>query len=170
MKTAKAMAALAASLILSHAACRAAGPIALDTLPPLDKAVMICKKFETLHHGQGKYIGYGHCILPGEPYAESQELTPEHAELLLRRDLARLHRMFSRYGDAAWLLSALAYNVGAYALLGHGDVPKSDLLKALERGERDIGPLYVKYCRYKGKEHAMLKKRRLIELKLLYKP
>lgn len=144
-----------------------------DTLFDLDlreRAVLICKNFEGLHHNKGDYIGYGHKILPNESYWPNQELTPDHAELLLRLDLEKLHLMFINYGQDAWLLAALAYNVGPYALLGYGKNPKSKLLVALETGNRDIKQLYMEYCHAWGKPIRSIKLRRLVELELLYTP
>ena len=38
-------------------------------LPLFERAVLIIKKFETMHHPKHwPYIGYGHQVQPGEPY------------------------------------------------------------------------------------------------------
>ena len=51
-------------------------------LPPFERAVIIIKKFETLHRPKDyPYVGYGHRVLPGEPTGEAcssprNKLTP----------------------------------------------------------------------------------------------
>ena len=51
-------------------------------------------------------------------------MTEEEADRLLRSDLMKLCKMFSGYGQDSLLLATLAYNVGAYRLLGYGDRPE----------------------------------------------
>lgn len=73
-------------------------------------------------------------------------------------------------GKSTLLLTVLSFNVGQGVLLGHGGHPKSKLIRKLEAGNRDIYREYIAYCRYKGKQHAMLFNRRKTEFALLYIP
>lgn len=42
------------------------------------RAVLIIKKFETMHHPKHwPYISYGHCVQPVEPYRRGAQLTEE---------------------------------------------------------------------------------------------
>lgn len=49
-------------------------------------------------------------------------------------------------------------------------MPKSTLIRKLESGNRDIYQEYISYCRYKGRRHAGLLKRRKAEFALLFIP
>lgn len=134
-------------------------------LPLFERAVLIIKKFETLHKPKHwPYVGYGHQVQPGEPYLRGVQLTEKQADALLRKDLAKFCAMYSKYGKDSVLLGALAYNCGP------GVVNKSTVLKKLKSGNRDIFKSYVSHCRYKGKPHAGLRKRRITELAALYIP
>ena len=45
-------------------------------LPLFERAVLIIKKFETLHKPKHwPYVGYGHQVQPGEPYRRGCQLT-----------------------------------------------------------------------------------------------
>ena len=45
-------------------------------LPLFERAVLIIKKFETMHHPKNwPYVGYGHQVQPGEPYRKGVQLT-----------------------------------------------------------------------------------------------
>lgn len=80
-------------------------------LPLFERAVLIIKKFETLHKPKHwPYVGYGHQVQPGEPYRRGVQLTEKQADALLRRDLAKFCAMYSKYGKDSVLLGALAYN------------------------------------------------------------
>ena len=49
-------------------------------LPLFERAVLIIKKFETLHKPKHwPYVGYGHQVQPGEPYRRSLDATPVSA-------------------------------------------------------------------------------------------
>lgn len=67
-------------------------------------------------------------------------MTASEAEVLLRKDLKKLCSLFRPYGkDSSLLLAALAYNIGAFKLLGlDGKYPKSIILKKLDSGDRNI--------------------------------
>ena len=134
-------------------------------LPLFERAVLIIKKFETMHKPKHwPYVGYGHQVQPGEPYRRGVQLTEAQADALLRKDLAKFVSLYTAYGKDAVLLGALAYNCGP------GVVNKSSILKKLKAGDRNIFKAYTSHCRYKGKPHAGLRKRRITELATLYIP
>ena len=134
-------------------------------LPIFERAVLIIKKFETLHKPKHwPYVGYGHQVQPGEPYRRGVQLTEAQADALLRKDLAKFCAMYSKYGKDSVLLGALAYNCGP------GVVNKSTVLKKLKSGNRDIFKSYTAHCRYKGKKHKGLYTRRLTEFAALFIP
>ena len=114
-------------------------------LPLFERAVLIIKKFETLHKPKHwPYVGYGHQVQPGEPY---------------RRKFCAL---YSQYGKDSILLACLAYNCGP------GVVNKSSVLKKLKSGNRDIFKSYTSHCRYKDKFHKQLHQRRIMEIMILF--
>ena len=132
-------------------------------LPPFERAVIIIKKFETLHRPKDyPYVGYGHRVLPGEPYRRGVQLTEKQADALLRKDLRKFISLYKAYGKDALLLGVLAYNCGP------GVVNKSTVLKKLKSGNRDIFKSYISHCRYKGKFHKQLHQRRLTEFAALF--
>ena len=112
------------------------------------------------------YVGYGHQLQKGERFPKT--LTRQRADLLLRTDLLRHLRLYARYGRDAYLLATLSYQIGPAKLLGNGRYPKASLLTRLERGDRDILPLYLSYCKWRGKAVASIRKRRWVEYQLLY--
>ncbi len=132
-------------------------------LPLFERAVLIIKKFETLHKPRHwPYVGYGHQVQPGEPYRRGCQLTKAQADALLRKDLAKFCSLYSQYCKDSVLLGALAYNCGP------GVVNKSTVLKKLKRGDRNIFNSYTSHCRYKGKWHKGLYTRRLTEINILF--
>ena len=132
-------------------------------LPLFERAVLIIKKYETMHHPKDyPYVGYGHRVLPGEPYRRGCQLTEAQADALLRKDLRKFCALYSQYGKDSVLLGALAYNCGP------GVVNKSSILKKLRRGDRNIFKEYTAHCRYKGKKHRGLLERRMIEFAALF--
>ena len=132
-------------------------------LPLFERAVLIIKKFETMHKPKHwPYIGYGHQVQPGEPYRRGVQLTESQADALLRKDLAKFVSLYKDYGNDAVLLGALAYNCGP------GVVNKSSILKRLKAGDRNIFQAYTSHCRYKGKWHKGIYTRRLTELAILF--
>ena len=137
--------------------------INIMNLPPFERAVIIIKKFETLHRPKDyPYVGYGHRVLPGEPYRRGVQLTEKQADALLRKDLRKFVSLYKAYGKDALLLGVLAYNCGPRV------VNKSSILKKLKSGNRDIFQSYTAHCRYKGKFHKQLHQRRLTEFAALY--
>ena len=134
-------------------------------LPLFERAVLIIKKFETMHKPKHwPYVGYGHQVQPGEPYRRGVQLTEAQADALLRKDLAKFVSLYKDYGKDAVLLGALAYNCGL------GVVNKSSILKKLESGDRNIFQAYTSHCRYKGKWHKGIHTRRLTEFAALFTP
>lgn len=140
-------------------------------LPLFDRAVVIIKHFETLHRPKDyPYVGYGHQVQPGEPYKRGVQLSERQAEKLLRKDLLKFCSMFRHLGADSLICGVLAYNVGPYRLLGSGKkYPKSELLKKLERGDRNIFKEYLAFCKYKGRPHEGIRVRRMLEYKLLFR-
>lgn len=134
-------------------------------LPLFERAVLIIKKFETIHQLKHRpYYGYGHRILPGERFPQHRPLTESEADALLRKDLKKFCAMYSKFGKDSVLLGTLAYNIGP------GAVNKSRIIKKLKAGDRNIVKVYTSYCHYRGKWHKGLYNRRLTELATLYIP
>lgn len=133
-----------------------------------ERMVAITKHFEGWHDPKTTpgYVGYGHQLQKGERFPKT--LTRQRADLLLRTDLLRHLRLYARYGRDAYLLATLSYQIGPAKLLGNGRYPKASLLTRLERGDRDILPLYLSYCKWRGKAVASIRKRRWVEYQLLY--
>lgn len=137
--------------------------------PLFEKAVACIKVFEGWHTSRNHpYIGYGHRLLPGEKLTAN--LNKAQADSLLRADLRKRYATFRRFGKDALLLTVLSYNVGEYRLLGHGKIPKSNLIRKLEKGDRDIYKEYVSFRKYKGKVVRSIERRREVEFELLYIP
>lgn len=134
-------------------------------LPLFERAIIIIKHFETLHKPcHWPYVGYGHRVLPGEPYRKGSQLTEAQADILLRKDLRKFCTLYSQYGKDSVLLGALAYNIGP------GAVNKSSVVRLLKSGNRNIYKVYASHCHYKGKFHKGIFKRRQMELAALFVP
>lgn len=129
-----------------------------------EKAVAIIKKYEGLHRNKGDLIGYGHKILPGEPYKRNANLSESQADALLRKDLSALCERYRSFGSDSLILAALAYNTGI------GTVAKSSILKKLKAGDREIKATYLSYSKYRGKTNTQLMKRRTEEFETLFVP
>lgn len=146
---------------------RAGNPLQIVKNPLFEKAVACIKVFEGWHTGPD-YIGYGHRLLPGEKLTVN--LTEIQADSLVRADLLKRYATFRRFGKDALLLSVLSYNVGEYRLLGYGKIPKSNLIRKLEKGDRDIYKEYISFRKYKGKVIRSIERRRELEFELFYIP
>lgn len=135
-------------------------------LPLFERAVLIIKKFETLHDSRRHwpYLGYGHRKLPGEKYFRGYKMSEREADALLREDLRKFCSLYRDTGKDSVLLGALAYNIGP------GAVNKSSVYKMLKSSSRNIFKAYTSHCHYKGKWHKGLYKRRLCELVTLFIP
>ncbi len=127
-----------------------------------DKAVEFIKRAEGWHRGQMP------CLLPGETLTEN--LSKAQADSLLRSDLRKCCDAFREFENDALLLGVLSYNVGIFRLKGHGRIPKSRLIRKLEKGERDIYEEYVSFRCYKGKVIPSIERRRKAEFALFYIP
>jgi len=93
-------------------------------LPLFERAVLIIKKFETLHKPKHwPTICYGHVVQRGEHFTRRQYSESE-ADALLRRDYAKFCELYKEYGRDKYILAALAYNIGP------GAVNKSSVLKS----------------------------------------
>lgn len=152
-----------ALLTLAAATPAANAKRSIMELPPFERAVLIIKKFETLHKPRHwPYVGYGHQVQPGEPYRRGMQLTEKQADALLRKDLRKFCALYTHYGKDSILLACLAYNCGP------GVVQKSTVLKKLKSGNRDIFKSYTAHCRYKGKIHKQIHQRRITEYLCLF--
>lgn len=133
------------------------------------KAIACVKKFEGWHTSRNyPYVGWGHCLLPGEKL--DSHLTKAQGDSLLRVDLRKRCVTFRRFKKDSLLLAVLSYQVGEYRLLGYGKIPKSNLIRKLERGDRNIYKEYISYRMWKGKVIRSIERRRKCEFALLYIP
>ena len=131
-------------------------------------AVECIKRFEGWHSSRHyPYVGWGHCLQPGEKYS-AHTMTRQQADELLSKDLRKFCAMFRQFGKDSLLLATLAYNVGPYRLLGSKKIPKSTLVKKLEAGDRNIYKEYVSFRCYKGKVVPSIERRRKVEYMLLF--
>ncbi len=155
---------LAVSLMLGYVdlTVGATPPAAEETSSEFEKAVAVIKKYEGLHKNKGNLVGYGHKILPGEPYKRNQTLSESQADALLRKDLAKLCEKYREFGPDSLILSALAYNCGI------GVVARSTVLKKLKAGDRDIKASFLAHSKYRGKTLSQLKRRRIEEFETLF--
>lgn len=153
-----------ALLTLAAATPAAHAKKSIMELPLFERAVLIIKKFETLHKPKHwPTIGFGHVVQRGEPYYRGIQLTERQADALLRKDLRKFVSLYKHMGERnAILLGTLAYNIGP------GAVNKSTVYKKLKRGDRNIYKEYTSHCNYKGKFHKQLHQRRQTELFWLY--
>lgn len=134
-------------------------------LPPFERAILILKRYESMHHPKDyPYVGFGHRVLPREPYYKGIQLTEAQAETLLRKDLRKFVALYDHIPKYKLLLGVLAYNIGP------GAVNKSSVYKKLLRGDTNIYKEYTSHCHYKGKWHRQLNERRRMEYHLLFTP
>lgn len=135
-----------------------------------ERLVSSTKYFEGWHTQSTTpgHVGYGHKIQRGEQFPNA--LTRRQADSLLRSDLMQHYRLYTRYGKDAYLLTALSYQIGPAKLLGNYKYPKSTLLTRLERGDRNILSLYLRFCKWKGKTIPSIRRRRWVEYHLLFSP
>ncbi|WP_165353976.1 lysozyme [Bacteroides salyersiae] len=132
-----------------------------------ETAVACIKKYEGWHSREHfPYVGYGHRLLKGEAF--DHRISEKFADLLLRKDLRIKCGVFRDFGRDSLILGTLAYNVGEYRLLGFGKKLKSNLIRKLEKGNRDIYDDYISFCHHKGKVVPSIKKRRMEEYRLLF--
>lgn len=160
----KVMMLFVALLTLAAATPAANAKRSIMELPLFERAVLIIKKFETLHKPKHwPYVGYGHCVQPGELYRRGCQLTERQADALLRKDLRKFVSLYKHMGERnAILLGTLAYNIGP------GAVNRSTVYKKLKRGDTNIYKEYTSHCHYRGKFHKQLYKRRMTEIIALF--
>lgn len=128
-----------------------------------ERAVALIKKYETLHQPRHwPLVGYGHLVMSGEKYSRGKALSEAEADALLRKDLLKNCAVFRDYGADSLLLGVLAYNIGS------GNVKKSSVARKLREGDRDIYASYLSHSRYRGRQHAGLRRRRAEELAQLF--
>lgn len=139
-------------------------------LPPFERAIICTKRYEGWHGSRKNlpYIGYGHKLLPKERL--THKISRAQGDSLLRADMRKLCRMFRRFGRDSVLLACLAYQVGPYRLLGSRKLPKSKLIRKLERGDRDISKEYVSFRKWNGRIIPSIERRRRVEFALLFEP
>lgn len=136
----------------------------LMSLEPFDRACVLIRHFETLHTPKHwPTIGYGHVVTKNERYVKRQYSSAE-ADRIMRKDLSHLCSYYRSYGADSLLLAVLAYNVGS------GRVNKSEVVKKLRRGDRNIIDDYTAFCKYRGRSHPGLYRRRWLELELFFLP
>lgn len=153
-----------AMLTLAAATPTAHAKRSIMELPIFERAVLIIKKYETLHRPcHWPTIGFGHVVQPGEPYRRGVQLSERQADALLRKDLMKFVSLYKHMGmPNAILLGTLAYNIGP------GAVNRSTVYKKLKRGDRNIYKEYTAHCHYNGKWHRQLHQRRMTEYIALF--
>lgn len=138
-------------------------------LPPFERAVLLIKHYEGWHgKGEYPYIGYGHRLQPDERL--TYRITESQGDSILRADLLSFCALFREYGADSLLLACLSYNVGPANVLGNKKKRRSRLLRKLDAGNRHILAEYLGFCRWKGRVIPSIKRRRLVEYTLLFKP
>ena len=140
---------LSAAVFFSGMPSRAENPVK-EKQDRFSLAVECIKRFEGWHSSRHyPYVGWGHCLQPGEKYS-AHTMTRQQADELLRKDLRKFCAMFRQFGKDSLLLATLAYNVGPYRLLGSKKIPKSTLVRKLEAGDRNIYKEFISFRCYKG--------------------
>lgn len=84
--------------------------LSIYKLPPLERAIR-CTKYYEGWHGEKKhwpYVGWGHKVLPGESF--TNDITKAQGDSILRADMMKLCRLFSRFGRDSLLLSEISDN------------------------------------------------------------
>ena len=144
-------------------AAMASPAVSEPEVSPFEQAVEIIKKYEGLHSARHwPWVGYGHKVLPGEKFNRNRPLSEVEAEALLRKDLLKNCAVFREFGADSLLLGVLAYNIGSGATL------RSSVVKKLRAGDRNIEANYLAHCKYRGKEHSQIKRRRTEEFETLF--
>lgn len=134
-----------------------------ETVSDFEKAVQIIKKYEGMHQPKHwPFVGYGHKVLPGETFSRTKAMNEADAEALLRKDLLKNCAVFRQFGADSLLLGVLAYNIGS------GATSRSSVVSKLKAGDRDIYENYIAHCRYQGKVHSQIQRRRIEEFETLF--
>lgn len=164
------MKAVAAAFVIALLYAGLSGMQTSEEAPPgtrndsiYEAAVSLIKRYETIHQPRHwPFVGYGHKILPGEKFSRTRALSEEESDLLLRSDLDKNIARFRSFGRDSLLLGVLAYNIGP------GAVARSEIVRKLAAGDRDIYELYLSHCRYRGKAIPSIRRRRQEEYDLLF--
>jgi hypothetical protein len=110
------------------------------------------------------YIGYGHLVQSGY----SKPITESQGDSILQADLMRciqyVNKKYDVWGDQALALALLYYNVSWKSI--HGSQLHQQLLG--EKNEEKMKPSWLSLCRFRGKEHRLLKERRIFETNLFF--
>lgn len=134
----------------------------LLALDPFERACVLIRHYETLHAVKNWLtIAYGHVVQKGESF-KKRNYSHAEADRILRKDLSKLCAYYRSYGVDSLLMAVLSYNVGP------GRVDKSAVARKLRSGDRDIHADYTSFCRYKGRRHPGLYRRRWLELELFF--
>lgn len=134
-----------------------------ETVSDFEKAVQIIKKYEGMHQPKHwPFVGYGHKVLKGETFNRTKTMNEADAEALLRKDLLKNCAAFRQFGADSLLLGVLAYNIGS------GATSRSSVVSKLKAGNRDIYENYIAHCRFRGKPHSQIQRRRIEEFKTLF--
>lgn len=134
-----------------------------ESISDFEKAIQIIKKYEGMHQPRHwPFVGYGHKVLRGETFSRTKTMTEAEAEALLRKDLLKNCAAFRRFGADSLLLGVLAYNIGS------GATSRSSVVSKLKAGNRDIYENYIAHCRFRGKPHSQIQRRRIEEFKTLF--
>lgn len=142
--------------------------LSIYSLPPLERAIS-CIKFYEGWHGEKRhwpYVGWGHKVLPGERV--TNDITKAQGDSILRVDMMKLCRLFNKFGGDSVILACLAYQVGAFRLLGSKNLLKSKLIQKLETGDRNIYNEYISFRCYRGNVVPSIERRRKVEFMLLF--
>ena len=84
--------------------------LSIYKLPPVERAIR-CTKYYEGWHGEKRhwpYVGWGHRVLPGEKF--TNDITKAQGDSILRADMMKLCRLFSRFGRDSLLLSEISDN------------------------------------------------------------
>lgn len=82
--------------------------LSIYRLHPLERAIS-CIKFYEGWHGEKKhwpYVGWGHRVLPRERY--TNDITKVQGDSILRADMMKLCRLFSKFGRDSLILSEIS--------------------------------------------------------------
>lgn len=112
------------------------------------------------------YIGYGHKVVKGEKLDHT--ISEQEAVELVRKDLRQKCAVFREFGKDSLLLGVLAYNIGEYKLIKPDGTPKSNLVKKLKAGDRDIYDEYVSFRKAWGRVIPSIERRRITEYNTLF--
>lgn len=133
-----------------------------------ENAVTLIKKYETWHGEKNpNEMGYGHTILSKQEKMLKSTFTREQGDSLLRKDLNDKMKCFKHLSFKYRLLAGmLAYNIG------ENKVKKSTFLKELNKKNPNMKIVFIQYKawnKYNGRFHKGLFKRRVEELKIIFK-